>query len=82
ATYPFLVGKFKVSDKTEVAATFGTVSADAGSSAAAAEGSGITAGVFQTVAPSTQVFVSTSMVSLDNAAAEPSVISVGAIHKF
>jgi len=82
ATYTFLVGKFKVSDKTEVAATFGTVSADAGSSAAAAEGSGITAGVFQTVAPSTQVFVSTSMVSLDNAAAEPSVISVGAIHKF
>ncbi|MDH5767083.1 MAG: hypothetical protein OEZ38_13805, partial [Gammaproteobacteria bacterium] len=75
--YMFLVGKYKMSDKTRVAVTLGTVGDGA------AEGSGVTAGVFQTVAPKTEVFVSTSMVSLeDPTAAEPSVISVGAIHKF
>ncbi|MCW8855704.1 MAG: porin [Gammaproteobacteria bacterium] len=75
--YMFLVGKYKISDKTRLAATLGTVGDGA------AEGNGITAGVFQTVAPKTEVFVSTSMVSLDTTgAAEPSVISIGAIHKF
>lgn len=83
ATYMFLAAKFKVADKTEIAATLGTVGADAGSPTAAKEGTGITAGIFQTVAPQTQVFVSTSMVSLDTSgAAEPSVFSLGAIHKF
>ncbi len=49
-----------------------------------AEGTGLTAGVFQTVAPKTQVFVSYSMASLDatGVGSDPTVFSVGAIHKF
>jgi len=75
--YTFLVGKYKVSDATRVAATVGMVGDGA------AEGTGITAGVFQTVAPKTELFLSMSTVSLDTTgAAEPSVISIGAIHKF
>ena len=81
ATYIYLTGKYSVSDKTNAVVSLGSVSSDTGSGAA--DGTGVTAGVFQTVAPKTQVFVSTSMVSLDSTtAAEPSVISVGAIHKF
>lgn len=75
--YMFFVGKYKMSDKTRLAATVGMVGDGA------AEGTGITAGVFQTVAPKTELFVSMSTVSLDTTgAAEPSVVSVGAIHKF
>jgi len=76
-SYMFLVGKYKVSAETEAAVTFGSVGDGA------LEGTGITAGVFQTVAPKTQLFASMSTVSLDTTgAAEPSVISIGAIHKF
>jgi len=75
--YMFFVGKYKMSDKTRLAATVGMVGDGA------AEGTGITAGVFQTVAPKTELFLSMSTVSLDTSgSAEPSVISVGAIHKF
>ena len=75
--YIFLVGKFKVSDKTRVAATIGMVG-DGGQ-----EGTGITAGVFQSVAPKTELFASMSQVSADvTGQVEPSVMSVGAIHKF
>ena len=72
ATYMFLVGKYKMSAETELAATSGTVSADATSSVVNDEGTGITLGVFQTVAPKTQLFVSMSTVSLDTTGqAEP-----------
>jgi len=80
-TYTYLTGKFDVSDGTQAAVSLGSVSGDTGTSAP--EGSGLTAGVFTAVAPKTQVFVSYSMVSLDaDTAAEPNVLSVGAIHKF
>ena len=80
-TFIYLTGKVNVSDKTNVALSVGSVSGDTGTSAA--EGTGVTAGVFRTVAPRTQVFASMSMVSLDaTGAAESSVMSIGAIHKF
>ena len=81
--YLFLVGRFNVSDKTELVATIGTVDPEAGSPAAGAEGTGFQLGVFQTVVPKTQMYVTYGAASLDAAGAEdPSVISVGAIHKF
>ncbi|RDH80751.1 MAG: hypothetical protein DIZ80_17140 [endosymbiont of Galathealinum brachiosum] len=78
-TYLFLVGKANISDSLEAAVTLGSVSGDT----TAIEGTGITAGVFKTVAKKTQVFGSLSTVSLDDdTQAEPSVFSVGVIHKF
>jgi hypothetical protein len=81
ATYIYLTGSYNVSAKTKAALSVGSVSSDINSGAA--DGTGVTAGFFQTVAPKTQVFASMSMVSLDAVGvAEPSVFSVGAIHKF
>jgi hypothetical protein len=76
-TYIYLTAKSNVSDTMEAAFSLGSVSDGA------AEGTGITAGVFKTIAPKTQVFVSFSTVSLETTGAtEPSVFSLGAIHKF
>jgi len=81
--YMYLVGRFNVSKATELVATFGTVDPDAGASNAGAEGTGFQLGVFQTVLPKTQVYVTYGAASLDAAGKEdPSVLSVGAIHKF
>lgn len=77
ATYVYLVGKFDFSETLQAAVGVGSVSGDT-----AAEGSGVTVGVFKTIAPKTQVFGTASSVSLDtDGAAEPSVVSVGLIHK-
>lgn len=81
--YLYLVGRFNVTGQTELLGSIGTVDPDNGSPAAGAEGTGITLGVFQTVAPKTQVYVTFSQASLDATGSEdPSVFSIGAIHKF
>lgn len=80
-TYTYLTGSLNFTDKTKLAVSLGSVSGDTGTTAP--EGTGVTAGIFQTVAPKTQVYLSTSMVSMDaTGAAEPKVVSLGAIHKF
>jgi predicted porin len=84
-SYLYLVGRFNVSKKTELVATVGMVDPDADSPAAslAAEGTGFQLGVFQTVVPKTQLYVSYGTASLDSDTREdPSVLSIGAIHKF
>ena len=80
-SYTFLVGKYNVSKETELAMTVGMVDDDLDGNT---EGSSFTLGAFQTVAPKTQVYVSFSSASLDNAVdgTDPSVFSLGAIHKF
>ncbi|MDH5388071.1 MAG: porin [Gammaproteobacteria bacterium] len=83
-SYMFLVGKYNVSKETQIAMTIGTVGDD---NNGADEGTGFTLGAFQTVAPKTQVYASYSTASLDNittadSGADPSVFSLGAIHKF
>ena len=81
ATYIYVVGKFNISDKTTAAVSFGTVDSDTGSGAP--DGTGINAGIFQTIAPKTQVFAQFSQASLDGVGAtDPSVISVGVRHNF
>jgi len=80
--YMYLVGRFNVTPKTELVATVGTVDPDAGAGNVNAEGTGYQFGVFQTVVPKTQMYVTYGTASLDNQAEDPSVISVGAIHKF
>jgi len=83
ANYMYLVGRFNVSAKTELVAAIGTVDPDDNSSEVGAEGTGFQLGVFQTVVPKTQLYVTYGTASLDAAGAEdPSVLSVGAIHKF
>ncbi len=82
ANYLYLVGRFNVSNKTELVATVGIVDPDATSSEAGAEGTGFQFAAFQTVVPKTQLYVSYGTASLDNNDEDPSVISVGAIHKF
>lgn len=83
ADYMYLVGRFNVKKDTELVATIGTVSPDDDSTAKSAEGTGFQFGVFQTVVPKTQVYVTYGTASLDAAGAEdPSVLSIGAIHKF
>lgn len=80
-TYTYLTGSFNVAAKTTVSVSLGSVSGDTGTTAV--EGTGVTAGVFQTVAPKTQVYLTTSMLSADVAGtAEPSITAIGAIHKF
>lgn len=78
ANYMYLVGKYNATKETQLVLSLGSVSEGA------AEGSGVNAGVFQTVAPKTQVYATYSTASLDNATTgkDPSVFSVGAIHKF
>ncbi len=79
--YMYLVGRYNVSKATELVATVGTVDPDAG--AGTPEGTGFQFGVFQTVLPKTQMYVTYGTASLDAAGSEdPSVLSVGAIHKF
>ena len=94
--FMYLVGKYNVTKETELVLSMGTVSDDTsnnGTTVYSAKGTGYTLGAFQTVAPKTQVYVSYSTTSLDNAAdlntfvaadtyGDPSVFSVGAIHKF
>ena len=82
-SYMYLVGRFNVTPKTELVATVGTVDPDPGSANAGAEGTGYQLGVFQTVVPKTQMYVTYGAADLDAANHDdPSVISVGAIHKF
>ena len=80
-TFMFLAGKFAVSETMRAALTFGSVAGDDLN-----DGTAITAGVFATVAPGTELFLSTSSASLDadmsGNDADPSVFSLGAIHKF
>lgn len=78
ADYIYLVGKYNAAKETQLVLTVGSVSDGA------AEGSGFTGGVFQTVAPQTQLFALYSTASLDNVTngEDPSVLSLGAIHKF
>lgn len=80
--YLYLVGRFNVTPKTELVATVGTVSPDDASTTKAAEGTGYQLGVFQTVVTNTQLYVTYGAASLDNNDEDPSVISLGAIHKF
>ena len=84
--YMYLVGRFNVTPKTELVATVGTVDPDAGAANADAEGTGYQLAVFQTVVSKTQMYVSYGAASLDTTNPtkqdDPSVISVGAIHKF
>ena len=80
--YLYLVGRFNVTPKTELVATIGTVSPDDTSTTKAAEGTGYQLAVFQTVVTNTQLYVSYGAASLDNNDEDPSVISLGAIHKF
>ncbi len=91
ADYMYVVGKFNASKDTQIVASFGSVSDDTATVVAGApptitvssqEGSGMNLGVFQTVAPKTQVYASYSTASLDTVDVDPSVFSVGAIHKF
>jgi len=83
SNYLYVVGRFNATKKTELIAAIGTVDPDATSSAKGAEGTGFQVGVFQTVAPKSQVYVTFGQASLDATGAEdPSVISVGAITKF
>ena len=75
--YIYFTGSAKVAAKTKLSLSFGSV--DDGP----AKGTGITAGVFQTVAPKAQLFLTYATADLDDAAKEdPSAISVGAIYKF
>ena len=82
--YMYLVGKYNVTKETELVASVGTVSDDSITATAtnSQEGTGFSVGVFQTVASKTQVYASYSTASLDTAETDPSVFSVGAIHKF
>lgn len=81
--YMYLVGRFNATPKTELVLTVGTVDPDAGSANAAAEGTGYQLGVFQTVVSKTQLYVTYGAADLDAVNYEdPSVLSVGAIHKF
>ena len=80
--YLYLVGRFNVTPKTELVATVGSVDPEDGATNAGAKGTGYQLGVFQTVVPKTQVYVSYGAADLDNNDEDPSVISVGAIHKF
>ncbi len=81
--YMYLVGRYNVSENTEVIASVGTVDPDVGAANAGAEGTGLTFGLFQTVAPKTQVYATFSQADLDAEGVEdPSVFSIGAIHKF
>ena len=83
ANYLYLVGRLNVTPKTELIATIGTVDPDKDSTAIGAEGTGYQLGVFQTIVPKTQMYVTYGAASLDEAGSEdPSVISIGAIHKF
>ena len=82
--YTFLVGKYNVSKETQLAMTIGNVKDNVNR---AGEGTGFTLGAFQTIAPKTQVYASYSSASIDNTGgvntgADPSVFSLGAIHKF
>ncbi len=70
ANYLYLVGRYNVTNKTELIATVGTVDPDANSSEAGAEGTGFQLGVFQTVVPKTQLYVTYGTASLDAAGAE------------
>lgn len=81
--YLYLVGRFNITPKTELVGTIGSVSSEVGAANAGAEGTGFQLAVFQTVVPKTQLYVSYGTASLDAPGAEdPSVLSVGAIHKF
>ena len=74
--YVYLVGQYNLVEKTRLALALGSV--DDGP----AEGEGYTAGVFQTVAPATELYASYSTASIDTTDTDPSVFSIGAIHKF
>ena len=81
--YLYLVGRLNVTPKTELVATIGSVDPEDGATNFAAKGTGYQLGVFQTIVPKTQLYISYGTADLDAADHEdPSVISVGAIHKF
>ncbi len=75
--YIYVTGTYSITEKTAVTASVGSV--DEG----AAEGTGATVAVFQTVAPKTKAFVLYSQASLDAVGKEdPSTISIGLFHNF
>ncbi|MCK5396540.1 MAG: porin, partial [Gammaproteobacteria bacterium] len=76
ANYLYLVGRFNVSKKTELIATVGMVDPDDNSKEIGAEGTGFQLGVFQTVVPKTQLYVSYGTADLDNNDEDPSVLSI------
>ena len=81
--YLYVVGRFNATPKTELVLTVGTVDPDADAKNAGAKGTGYQLGVFQTVVSKTQMYITYGAADLDAANYEdPSVISVGAIHKF
>jgi len=92
AKYMYLVGRFNVTPNTELVATVGTVDPGdkdkASDASLLAEGTGFQLAVFQTVVPKTQMYLSYGTASLDykdvdgTGLEDPSVISIGAIHKF
>lgn len=76
--YLYVTGTAALTPKAKASLSYGSV--DAG----AAEGTGITAGLFLTVAPKAQVFLVHSNATLDAVAAagDPSATSIGTIIKF
>ena len=81
--YLYLVGRFNITPKTELVGTIGSVSSEDGAANIGAQGTGFQVGVFQTIVPKTQLYVSYGTASLDaDGSEDPSVLSVGAIHKF
>ncbi len=74
--YLYLIGRFNLSSKTELVGTYGSV--DDGP----AEGSGFMGGVFHTIAPKTQIYATYGTASIDATGLDPSVITIGALHKF
>jgi hypothetical protein len=97
-TYLYLTGTFNVSDKTRLVGSVGVVGEGAAGVAGAApgdpaiiadaEGTGFTLAAFHTIVPKTDVYVQYSAASLDGTDGagadleDPSVFTVGAIHKF
>jgi hypothetical protein len=85
-TYIYLTGTFNMSEKTRLVGSLGVVGKGAAGKGtlASAEGTGFTLAAFQTVAPKTELYVQYSAASLDDDSSngDPSVIAVGAIHKF
>ncbi len=75
--YFYLTGTYKAkSIKTDFKASYGSVNKGL------AEGSGIVLGAFYHVTGKTQAYLTYSTADLDNLDSKPSVVSLGAIHKF
>ncbi|MCP4410246.1 MAG: hypothetical protein GY807_21375, partial [Gammaproteobacteria bacterium] len=76
AGYLYLTGTYKMKSwKTDLVASFGNV--DDGP----AEGNGFTLGPFYNITDKTRVYLTYSLADLDNDT-KPSVLALGALHKF